>query len=263
MADAKSKAEFLREARTVLASIYSSSKRAEIVVSDIGLDPQRINWSGAPVEVWHAVLREADNQGALGALIDHARHDYPGNSQIAALTQRVAAMTPEAAVPTSARELRLLSVSATADLARAAQLLGVFRSVGFAPVSTEELASIGEASQLAVVRGIESTDAAVVFVSAPLLVHDVAVLDAIERHRVSRPGYLIAPVRIDDSVLPRSLEKFVAFDARNDESNLVVAARRFYESVARRVGSPSLAVELESITDPLSEFVYRLSGAAK
>lgn len=263
MADAITKADFLREARTVLATIYPSNRRAEIIAWDVGLDATRINMWGAPIDVWFEVLREAELQGRVEALIQSARRDYPMNPQLAELAKRVAALTAETATPTVGEELRLLSVCSATDASRVAALLGAFRSAGFATVSTEDFASIGEASQLAAVRGIESTDAAVVFVSASLLSREQTLLDEIARSRASRPGYLIAPVRLDDSALPTSLQNFVAFDAGDDESTLVDAARRFYTSVARRRGSPSLAAELESITDPLSEFVYRLSGAAK
>ena len=68
--------------RDILAELYPGEGSARVVVSDAGLNEQRIAFSGTAVNTWHSILREAENSGKIEKLFNVVLGEYSGNQEI-------------------------------------------------------------------------------------------------------------------------------------------------------------------------------------
>lgn len=66
----------LTELRDVLVALYPSPRNAQRVARDAGLDGERIPRAGAAVDVWHAVLLEAERSGKAEQLEEMTLLEY-------------------------------------------------------------------------------------------------------------------------------------------------------------------------------------------
>jgi 3',5'-cyclic AMP phosphodiesterase CpdA len=73
----------LTDLLAVLMELYPTPDHAAIVAADAGLDRARIPLGGSPEQFWHAILREAERQGAVRRLAEIAARDYPSNVALA------------------------------------------------------------------------------------------------------------------------------------------------------------------------------------
>lgn len=73
----------LRQLRTVLANLYPDKRSATRVAEDAGLSVTLINWDGSAVDIWQTILKEAQKQGCLDALLAVATEEYGGNRELA------------------------------------------------------------------------------------------------------------------------------------------------------------------------------------
>lgn len=96
----------LQPLRQQLSTLYDDRGRLRILLDDIGLDAARIDLNGALNAVWQSVLREADRQALVAALVAYATADYPARTAALAAAyepyrQATAAALPADAVTTS------------------------------------------------------------------------------------------------------------------------------------------------------------------
>jgi len=96
---------FVQQARTLLATLYRERGRAEIVATDVLGSTLSINFNGAPIEFWDAILREADAQTKLGDLLAYARRDYSGNPHLQQLARDWAQLSVAGAPATPSRPI--------------------------------------------------------------------------------------------------------------------------------------------------------------
>jgi len=61
----------------VLAELYASQASIVRMVDDAGMDVARVPLAGSALEVWSAVVREAEASNHLLALLVNARQEYP------------------------------------------------------------------------------------------------------------------------------------------------------------------------------------------
>ncbi len=79
----------LRTLRRQLSDLYDSLASIRVLVDDVGLDAVRINLSGSADEVWYHVLRAAQHQNKVAALVNAASAAYPARaSELAHAYQR-------------------------------------------------------------------------------------------------------------------------------------------------------------------------------
>lgn len=69
--------ETLIQARRLLVELYDDPITIRRVIADAGLNSARINLGGSAINMWHAVLDEAQKSGLVGALGQVAIDDYP------------------------------------------------------------------------------------------------------------------------------------------------------------------------------------------
>lgn len=74
----------IRPLREILADIYNSTTSAQIAAFDAGLDIQRINMTGALIEIWQAILDEARKRKCLHHLLRGALRSYPESDELIA-----------------------------------------------------------------------------------------------------------------------------------------------------------------------------------
>jgi hypothetical protein len=67
----------LTQLRDILQDMYPTIGRAQLIVDTAGLPRNRIAWSAAAQENWHAILSEAHHQRMVPALVDVAKVDFP------------------------------------------------------------------------------------------------------------------------------------------------------------------------------------------
>lgn len=67
----------LTELRRLLLDLYDDPQLIRMVAEDAGLNVVRINMGGSAVNVWHAVLGEAQKVGAINTLVNTALTEYP------------------------------------------------------------------------------------------------------------------------------------------------------------------------------------------
>jgi hypothetical protein len=85
------------ELRDLLAELYSDDVSARPVVTDVGLKPTLIRFSGSAVGMWQAILEEAAKQDRVLEIIARARKDYPQQSKLDTLAQTIQAESKEQA----------------------------------------------------------------------------------------------------------------------------------------------------------------------
>lgn len=69
--------------RGVLAYLFSDQRSVQRLADDAGLAIQDIDWGGAVIDNWRAVLAEAQKQGLLADLLAQAKATYPNNRELA------------------------------------------------------------------------------------------------------------------------------------------------------------------------------------
>lgn len=89
--------------RDVLAGLYPDEASARRVAAQAGLESARIVFGGPPVNLWHAILTEAEHGGQVEAVAAVARQEYPANP---ALRQALRAFQKEAVAPPESRKVR-------------------------------------------------------------------------------------------------------------------------------------------------------------
>lgn len=73
----------LLKLRGVLAYLFADQRSVQRVADDVGLAIHMIDWGGAVIDNWRAVLAEAQKQGLLAALLAEAKATYPNNQELA------------------------------------------------------------------------------------------------------------------------------------------------------------------------------------
>gem|GEM_PF-1721326 len=79
----------IRQLRNVLADLYPDKPSATRVAEDAGLPIVTIAVSDRAVDNWHAIIREAQKQGRLAALLHVVGEEYGGNQALAAAIRGV------------------------------------------------------------------------------------------------------------------------------------------------------------------------------
>lgn len=74
------KGEALRALRAVLVGLYQDRDSIRRVVDDAGVNTAQINFQGAPADIWHSVLLEADKSGRIGSIVQTATDEYPNHA---------------------------------------------------------------------------------------------------------------------------------------------------------------------------------------
>jgi V8-like Glu-specific endopeptidase len=69
----------LTNLRDVLSALYLTSQSTARIVDDAGLNPAFIDLNGAPIDVWHRILKEANRRNKVQDIVDVALKDYPEN----------------------------------------------------------------------------------------------------------------------------------------------------------------------------------------
>ncbi|MEZ4542242.1 MAG: effector-associated domain EAD1-containing protein [Chloroflexota bacterium] len=82
----------------VFANLYSEIDSARIVVDEAGLDSRRIAFSGTLIDVWWEILREAEKQDQLAALVEVALADYPQNPDLMRIAEQARSEASNGAV---------------------------------------------------------------------------------------------------------------------------------------------------------------------
>lgn len=95
--------EDLARLRDTLSNLYRGRADAERVVSDAGLDLDRLDLDGGAKNRWHRIVDEADKQKRVGALVSVALNDYPHDEVLLALAGRPAPAPAPALAPVAAR----------------------------------------------------------------------------------------------------------------------------------------------------------------
>ena len=71
----------LTELRRLLLELYDDPQLIRMVAEDAGLNVVRINMGGSAVNIWHAVLGEAQKVSAINTLINTVLTEYPQQEQ--------------------------------------------------------------------------------------------------------------------------------------------------------------------------------------
>jgi len=79
----------IRQLRNVLADLYPDKPSATRVAEDAGLPIVTIAVSDRAVDNWNAIIREAQKQGRLAALLHVVGEEYGGNQALAAAIRGV------------------------------------------------------------------------------------------------------------------------------------------------------------------------------
>jgi len=126
------KPDLKRRLREHLSRLFSESRAGRIFVSDVGLDPGRIDFSGSASIVWFNILEEADKSGRLVDLVEAAVQQYPKNRELLELRDELSQPLdpPDVSVPVSAastgRTVDFLCTYDVADQAEAERIAGEF-----------------------------------------------------------------------------------------------------------------------------------------
>ncbi|WP_432034776.1 trypsin-like peptidase domain-containing protein [Streptomyces cucumeris] len=83
----------------LLAKLYPEARSIRRVLDASDIPAGMVDFGGSALDVWHAVLREADNRGRLEGLLTVAVSEYPGNAE---LRTALAAEFDRSAVPAPA-----------------------------------------------------------------------------------------------------------------------------------------------------------------
>jgi hypothetical protein len=75
--------------RDELAALYPDEASARRVAAQAGLNSARIVFGGAPVNLWHGVLTEAERGGQIDAVAAVARQEYPATRRCARPTANI------------------------------------------------------------------------------------------------------------------------------------------------------------------------------
>jgi hypothetical protein len=78
----------LANLRDILAALYFTTEDARQVTEDAGLNTAYIAFSNKSAITWHAILTEAENQGAVSAILDIARKRYPNHKGLLDLAEQ-------------------------------------------------------------------------------------------------------------------------------------------------------------------------------
>jgi len=70
--------------REVLAQLYDKNYDARIVAFDAGLAIEHIDFNGSSIQIWQAILEEAEKQGLLNAIVEMAMKRFPHNPALIA-----------------------------------------------------------------------------------------------------------------------------------------------------------------------------------
>ena len=81
--------DLLSRMREALADLYDDQRSAGRMADDAGLDAARIERADRAVNYWHSILREAERQGKMDALLALAVKEYPARTDLADLRGRV------------------------------------------------------------------------------------------------------------------------------------------------------------------------------
>ena len=90
-----------RKLRGILVKLVPDESASRMIVSDAEIRPNNIQFSSIASNNWFAIIREADNQGKLGNLIEAALGFNPDNPELKAFHQEVmGATSPTTPTPT-------------------------------------------------------------------------------------------------------------------------------------------------------------------
>ena len=95
----------LSNLRSSLAALYPDEATARRVATDAGLDERYIAFDGPAMDVWYAIVREAEKVGKVENICQIALADYGANQVLQAAYQSWRALPPSA--PTDRRALEL------------------------------------------------------------------------------------------------------------------------------------------------------------
>jgi hypothetical protein len=88
--------ELLGRMRETLADLYDDQASALRVVDDVGLNAAQIERADRTLNFWHSILREAERQGKMDALLELALKEYPARTDLADLLEQYhALMAPQ------------------------------------------------------------------------------------------------------------------------------------------------------------------------
>lgn len=85
--------------RDILAELYPAPGLARTVVAEAGIAEQLIDFGGAAVEFWQAILTVADNQARVQTLIEVAHRHFPQNERLIEAIKQYHATPVGAAAP--------------------------------------------------------------------------------------------------------------------------------------------------------------------
>lgn len=106
----------LTQLRSILVALYPEPASIRRVADDANTDISRITTEGNIINVWHALLKEAEKQDRLAALLAVAAADYPHNQELATLL----ASHQHALLPLS--DIRLLNFAHSITAAQRRQM---------------------------------------------------------------------------------------------------------------------------------------------
>ena len=99
--------------RDVLATFYPAPGLARSVVAEAGIPEQLIDFGGAAIEFWQAILTVANNQGRVPALIDVAIKHFPTNESLLEAIKQANSVPVVAATPLASSTARVSGVNFT------------------------------------------------------------------------------------------------------------------------------------------------------
>lgn len=71
--------EIFRELRNSLAKLYGDVASTRRVIADAGIDAARIDFGSGALNIWHAVLTEAENTAKVEKLLTAVAYEYGEN----------------------------------------------------------------------------------------------------------------------------------------------------------------------------------------
>ncbi len=128
----------LTELRRILIELYNDPALIRVVAIDADLNVGRINMGGSAVNVWHAILEEAQKVGAINRLVNLVLDEYPApEAQLRVLLGddfvRITGPKPQPAQPLSTLAASL-SLSQPARPSEQAPVMPVFQPQTTAPL---------------------------------------------------------------------------------------------------------------------------------
>lgn len=268
MASKINERDVLRRAREVLAHLYPSGSDVKRVIYDAGLDPRRIDLSGSSSVVWFNVLVEAEKTDTIGPLLALALQDYPSQRELQELASMVGVARSAPASPREGYRPRLFLSFHGADRGRVDAVRARLDEAGFEPVTVEESLTLGEDFKVGVLRAVEGSDAAMVFISATSSASATLAEDlrTILRRQKQSGGYLAIPARLDETPLPAELANLAALDLRGfSEGALPEAIASSLDALRERLllgrSAPQVVETAERAATPLLSYLRRLAAS--